>query len=227
VDKITELIIPRSTVESIGQQEIGSLMVGFAWRRSLWKNSRKIAQVVLMQIIGFSTIFTALMLPIDRVLHSYYPPPSQQARALEIFWVDSSITAIILIGINRWIYRRGKQLHKLLKLVEQIEHYNQIVMAIDTLETLARLTNNGSDRSPDSIVEILTKTRHNLLVALQIESHVDRLRQQPSSSDLTLIISTNLIDLQNLARQPQLAEYGPLLTQAWEIGMSVYHETDT
>jgi hypothetical protein len=193
VDKITELIIPRSTVESIGQQEIGSLMVGFAWRKNVWQQPHKIVQIVLMQIIGFSTIFTALMLPVDRVLYSYYPPLSQQARSLEVFWVDSSITAIVLIGVNRWIYRRGKQLRKLLKLVEQIEHYNQIVMAIDTLETLARLASNCPDRVPDNILEILTKTRHNLLVALQIESHSEQLRRQPDSSELTLRIANNLV----------------------------------
>jgi hypothetical protein len=226
VDEITQLIIPRSSVESIGQQEIGSLMVGFAWRKDVWQKPHKLLQVLLLQTIGISMSFTALMLPIDRVLSSYNPPPSQQARLIDLVWIDGSMTAIILLGANRWIYRCGKQLHRLLKLVEQVEHYNQIVMEIATLETLARLTNNRPDRSPDSILEVLTKTRHNLLVALQIESHSERLCQHPNSSEMMLAISHNLLDLQNLARQPQLAEYGTLLTQAWEIGMSIYHETN-
>jgi hypothetical protein len=227
VDKITELIISRSTVESIGQQEIGSLMVGFAWRKDVWQKPHKIIQVLLLQLIGISMSFTALMLPSDRVLSSYYPPASEQARLIELVWLDSSMTALILLGANRWIYRRGKQLHRFLKLVEQIEHYNQIAIEIATLATLARLTNNCPDRPPDSILVVLTKTRHNLLVALQIESHSERLCQHPNSSEMILAISHNLIDLQNLARQPQLVEYGTLLTQAWEIGMSVYHETNT
>ncbi|WP_310412411.1 hypothetical protein [Chamaesiphon sp. OTE_8_metabat_110] len=234
MDEITKLIISRSTVESIGQQEIGSLTIGFAWRKDVWQKPHKIIQVLLLQVIAISISFTALMLPIDRVLAIYCPPQSQQARVVNLVWIDGAITAMILIGANRWMYRRGKQLHKLLKLIEQIEHYNQIVMEIDTLETLARIVNNcpvgvasqNENRVPASILEILAKTRHNLLIALQIESHSERLCQQPNSSELMLGISHNLIDLQNLASQPQLVEYGTLLTQAWEIGMSVYDETN-
>jgi hypothetical protein len=113
-----------------------------------------------------------------------------------------------------------------LKLVSQIEHYNQIVKEIDTLATLASLTKDRDDRADTaSILDILLKTRQNLLVALQIESHAERLRHQPNSTQLTLAIANNLIDLQTLARQPQLVEYETLLSQAWEIGMSVYRET--
>ncbi len=226
MDKFTELIIPRSTVESIGQQEIGSLMIGFAWRRNIWRKPHQFIQVILMQIVGAGIIFTALMLPIDRGLHIYRAPPSQQVRLTELVWIDGTITALILAGINRWIYRRGKQLQKLLKLVEQIEHYNQIVKEIDTLARLANLTKDPHDRADTtSILDILLKTRQNLLVALQIESHTERLRQ-PNSTQLTLAIANNLIDLQTLARQPQLVEYETLLAQAWEIGMSVYRDIE-
>ena len=73
------------------------------------------------------------------------------------------------------------------------------------------------------MMEILSQTQQNLLTALKIDLY---LRQYPNSSALTISIAHNLINLQNLAQQPQLAEYGTLLTQAWEIGMSVYHETN-
>jgi glycogen debranching enzyme len=231
LDRFDELIIPRSTVESIGQQEIGHLMVGFTWRKDVWQKPHKFIQMVAIQIVGAGMIFTALMLPVDRVLHVYRTPPSQQERVTQLAWVDGTITVMILIGVNRWIFQRGKQLQRLLKLVAQIEHYNQIVTSIDTLEKLANLTNNRRDLAQaNNMMEILNKTRQNLLVALQIESHSEQLRQRylhqyPNSSELTLSIANNLIDLQNLAQQPQLAEYGMLLTQAWEIGMSVYAES--
>jgi hypothetical protein len=232
VDRFDELIIPRSTVESIGQQEIGHLMVGFAWRKSVWQKPYKFIQMMAIQSIGAGMIFTALMLPVDRVLHVYHLPSSQSERVIQLAWVDGSITAFLLIGVNRWIFRRGKQLQRLLKLVEQIEHYNQIVTSIDTLAQVANLTNDRHDLDrANHMMEILTKTRQNLLLALQIESYSERLRQRDdyqnaNSSELILSIANNLIDLQTLAQQPQLTEYGMLLTQAWEIGMSVSTDSD-
>jgi hypothetical protein len=221
VDKISKLIIPRSTVESIGQQEIGQLMVGFAWRKNVWQKPHKLIQMGLMYIVGAMMIFTAMMLPIDRVLHVYRAPQSQSDRIVRLVWIDGTMTLLMLIGIDRWIYDRGKRLQKLLKLVEQIEHYNQIVTSIDTLEKVADLTQYHDPSQTENMMEILSKTRQNLLIALEIDRY---LRQYPNSSELTLAIANNLIDLQNLAQQPQLAEYGMLLDRAWEIGMSVYEE---
>ncbi len=221
-DKISKLIIPRATVESIGQQEIGQMMVGFAWRKNVWQKPHKLIQIGLMYIIGATMIFTAMMLPIDRALHVYYTPPSQADRIWRLVWIDGTITLIMLIGIDRWIYHRGKRLQKLLKLVEQIEQYNRIVTSIDTLEKVANLTHHqGEISQTHNMMEILSKTRQNLLIALEIDRY---LRQYPNSSELTLTIANNLIDLQNLAQQPQLAEYGMLLSQAWEIGMNIYEE---
>ena len=76
------------------------------------------------------------------------------------------------------------------------------------------------------VVDILTQTRHNLLTGLKIDRH---LRQQSPPADLKTAfveaapsqIAQNLIALQHLAGQPQLAEYATLLTQAWEIGISI------
>ncbi|PSB50629.1 hypothetical protein [Chamaesiphon polymorphus] len=224
VDKFEELIIPRSTVESIGQQEIGHLMVGFTWRSNVWQQPHKLIQIGLMQIIGAGIIFAALMLPIDRGLNLYRSPQTQQERLNRLLVVDSAITLVALFGINWWILRRGKRLQKLLKLVEQIDRYNQIVTSIATLEKVANLTDRQAKPVPTSaIIEILSQTQQNLLAALKIDRY---LREYPDSSQLTISIAHNLINLQNLSQQPQLAEYETLLTQAWEIGMSIYEETN-
>ena len=220
VDKLDELIIPRSTVESIGRVEIGKLMIGFAWRSNVWRKPAQLIQVVAIQMIGAGIVFAALMLPIDRGLGSYLPPRSQSTRSIQLVWIDGIVTIVILGGINRYILNRGQRCQRLIKLVAQIEDYNQIVDAVATLAAVASLTNHSATPAQtSSMIEILGQTRQNLLTALQIDSY---LRQYPDSSELTLSIAHNLIALQDLAQQPQLAEYGTLLTQAWEIGMSVY-----
>jgi hypothetical protein len=73
----------------------------------------------------------------------------------------------------------------------------------------------------DRIYEILSQTRHNLLTALEIDRY---LHQHPQSPEFTSM-ARDLINLQHLAHQPELAEDLTLLAQAWEIGMSVYQES--
>jgi hypothetical protein len=224
VDKFSELIIPRSTVESIGKHEIGNLMIGFTWRQNVWRQPQKLVQIGLIQIIGTGIVFAAMMLPVDRGLNVYRSSQSQPERSTQIILVDGAITIVILAGINSWILHRGKRLQRLLKLVEQIEQYNQIIESIITLKQVAILTKHQpeSDQTSNTI-EILSQTRQNLLTGLEIDRYLD---QYPNSDQLAVSIAHNLIDLQNLAHQPQLAEYGTLLSQAWEIGMSVYTEVN-
>lgn len=222
VDKFGELIIPRSTVESLSQQEIGQMMVGFSWRADVWQKPHKFLQMCSIQIIGAGIIFMAMMLPVDRALNIYRSPQSQSERLMRLILVDGTITLVVLAEVNRSIFSRGKRLQRLLKLVEQIEQYNQIVRSIGTIERVANLTSQECEPAQISrMMEILVQTRQNLLTAIEIDRY---LRNYPNASELTISIARNLIDLQNLAQQPQLAEYGTLLTQAWEIGMSVYEE---
>jgi hypothetical protein len=233
MDKFVELIIPRSTVESISHQEIGNLMVGFTWRENLWRQPRKLIQLISIQIVGAGIIFMAATIPIDRALNVHSSPISQRDRTTSLILVNGAFTLAIFAGINWWILERGKRLKKLMKLVEKIDRYNQIVRSIETLAIVTYLTTPSPASTQLAIVlDILTQTRHNLLTALKIDCY---LRQRIHSTELTTAfvesapseIAQNLIALQHLAQQPQLAEYAHLLTQAWEIGISIDSQSET
>jgi hypothetical protein len=223
MDRFSELIISQSDVESISQQEITPLTIGFAWRASIWRKPLRLIQVGSIQLIGASLIFSIGMIPIDRALHSANLHRSSRERTEQLIWVDGLLTIAILSGINWWIFARTKRLQKLIKLVEQIEAYNQIVNSISTLAKVAKLTAITSNPNHNiQVFDLLAQTRQNLLTGLEIDRY---LRQHPNSAALTSL-AHNLIDLQHLAQQPELAEYHTLLTQAWEIGVSVYQETN-
>jgi hypothetical protein len=223
MDRFSELIIPRSSIESISQQEITPLMVGFAWRASVWRQPPQFIQVILMQLIAASTIFMVGMIPVDRGLNSPNSSRSQLERMERLIWVNGGMTIALLSGINWWMFERGKRYQRLIKLVEQIEDYNQIINSISTLAKVANLTAmDGSSSQNSQIFDILAQIRHNLLTAVEIDRY---LRQYPNSTGLTSL-ARNLINLHHLAEQPELAEYHALLTQAWEIGMSVYQQTN-
>ncbi len=223
MDRFSELIISQSQVESISQQELTPLTIGCAWRPTIWRKPLRLIQVGSIQLIGASLIFSLGMIPIDRVLHRSNLDRSPRARTEQLIWVDGALTIALLSGINWWIFDRAKRLQKLIKLVEQIEAYNQIVNSISTLAKVAHLTAiEGIPNHHDRVFDLLAQTRHNLLTGLEIDRY---LRQHPNSAGLTSL-AHNLIDLQHLAQQPELAEYHTLLTQAWEIGVSVYQETN-
>jgi hypothetical protein len=230
MDKFDSLIILRSTVESISHQEIGDLMVGFTWRKNLWQQPRKLLQLAAIQIVGAAIILMVAAIPLDRILNTRTPIMTPAERTTRLLLVNGILTLSILGGINWWIVERGKRLQKLLKLVEKIERYNQIVRSIETLVRVTSLTTPTVDEDRITIVlDILAQTRHNLLAALEIDFH---LRHQDRSRILTTAfidsapseIAHNLLVLQQLAQQPQLAEYATLLNQAWEIGLSIDRE---
>lgn len=223
MDRFSELIILRSSVESISQQEITPLVVGFTWRASVWRKPSQLIQVVLMQLIAASTIFMVGMIPVDRGLNSSNSPRSQLERMERLIWVNGGMTIALLSGINWWMFERGKRYQRLIKLVEQIEDYNRIINSISTLAKVANLTAmDGTSSQNSQIFDILAQIRHNLLTAVEIDRY---LRQYPDSAGLTSL-AHNLINLHHLAEQPELAEYHTLLSQAWEIGMSVYQQTN-
>jgi hypothetical protein len=225
MDKFSALLVPRSTIESVSQQEIGELTIGFTWRAKLWREPSKLVRVGLIQIVGAAMIFAVTMLPVDRVLNPVRSNLPQTIKIHRLVLVNGGIMLIILGGVNWWIIDRGKRFKRLIKLVEQIESYNQIIIR---LSTIAKVTNLAAPIpnlcETANVIDILTQTRHNLLAALEIDRH---LRQHPDATELNISIAHNLLDLQHLAQQPQLAEYNTLLTQAWEIGMSVYRETNS
>jgi hypothetical protein len=127
MDRFSELIISQSNVESISQQEITPLTIGFAWRSAIWRKPLRLIQLGSIQLIGASLIFSIGMIPIDRALDSANLHRSSQARTEQLIWVDGVLTIALLSGLNWWIFARTKRLQKLIKLVEQIEAYNQIV----------------------------------------------------------------------------------------------------
>lgn len=116
--------------------------------------------------------------------------------------MNGSISIALLGGINWWMFERGKRSQGLLKLVEQIEEYNQIVHSIAALATVSHLTNLHRDLdSTTTIYEILAHTRHNLLIALEMDRY---LRHHPQSAPFNSI-AHNLIQLQHLS-PPALQE---------------------
>jgi hypothetical protein len=224
------LIIPRSIVESISHQEIGTMMVGFTWRKNLCQQPYKLIQLVAIQLVGAAIILMVAAIPLDRIASFRTSTMTPPQRTNRLILVDGIFTLGVLGGINWWICQRGKRLQKLLKLVEKIESYNQIVRSIATLVRVTNLTTATIDGDRITIVsDILAQTRHNLLTALEIDFY---LRHQDCSATLTTAfiesapneIAHNLIALQQLAQQPQLAEYATLLNQAWEIGLSIDRE---
>jgi hypothetical protein len=231
MDKFIELIIPRSTVESISHQEISNLMVGFGWRKNLWRQPQQLIQIGAIEIIGAALIFMVSMVPIDRLLNIYYSTTSPTDRTHQTILVSGIFTLVGSIGINAWIYDRGRRLQHLSTLVEKIEKYNQIVKSVETLTTVNNLTTNRIDAPEISIVwDVLAHTRHNLITALEIDRH---LRHRSGSTTLqtaflepTLSTNQQPIDLQDLTQHPQLAAYFTLLDRAWAIGVSVDRSTD-
>lgn len=128
----------------------------------------------------------------------------------------------ICVGLGRWSWRRNK-LTALGGLLDDVDRYNAVIQAIniyDQIESTISTKINLTDR--EKLVEALKITRDDLVHALRAE-RIMRENQKIIAANPEFF-STNLQALQALQVTNQASEYGRLLNEALQIGVSVQEE---
>jgi hypothetical protein len=128
----------------------------------------------------------------------------------------------ICVGLGRWCWRRNK-LTALGGLLDDVDRYNAVIQAIniyDQIESAISTQINLTDR--EKLVEALKITRDDLVHALRAE-RIMRENQKIIAANPEFF-STNLQALKALQVTNQASEYGRLLNEALQIGVSVQEE---
>jgi hypothetical protein len=126
------------------------------------------------------------------------------------------------VGLGRWCLRRNK-LTALGGLLDDVDRYNAVIQAIniyDQIESAISTKINLTDR--EKLVEALKITRDDLVHALRAE-RIMRENQKIIAANPEFF-STNLQALKALQVTNQASEYGRLLNEALQIGVSVQEE---
>lgn len=146
----------------------------------------------------------------------------------QFLWTALSIS-IGLFGLwNAYIWVEGKSLKTLAHLLDEVDKHNEIIEAMHIIDELRAVKNSTIaliDR--DEILQALNATRESLVCALMTEKVLRKHKRfMARRQELFVRIETNLAMLQTLQVNHEANEYGQLLNEALQIGMSIRHEVN-
>lgn len=228
LEPLSNLRITSSQLERLTGIEVSELFVGRAIRWSLVRSPRRLVSFLVTELVTLGLLLM-FCLPIGLVI----------GRGLGLLTADAgstvrllTVTVSISVGLfalwNSYLVWKSRQLRTLLHLVEDVDKHNEIVEAVSIMDELAAVQPAAVrliDR--DDILQALQATRESLICALMTEKILRKhQRFMTRRQALFAQIETNLATLHTLQVDRQASEYGQLLNEALQIGMSIRQEIE-
>ena len=224
------LKISEEELETLSGLDINDIFVGGilggTYRPSVWKNPRKLIFLGITEISVFVLILV-FTLPIGYILtQNSAQTVGEIQRALQFLKINLSVAVVLMVGWNLYLLSNQKGLAPLAKLLDEVDKYNEVIKAVEIIDKLAAVGHLPANLiNREEVLEALRITRESLICALMTEKI---LRQHKSfiarRHELFTNIENNLLSLRTLEVNNQANEYGRLLNEALQIGMSVYQE---
>ncbi|MDJ1177101.1 hypothetical protein [Roseofilum capinflatum] len=145
------------------------------------------------------------------------------------YWIpvvsSLGLSAGLFLMINLYVYFNSKPLIYLLNLLNELDLYDQIVTVfyrMDRLITDGYIEQDSENRY--QMVQALKITKDSFIHALKAERLVREYHQIKLPDDLFNQLDRNLSDLIDFDVQGQDSNYGRLINETLEIGISVHRE---
>lgn len=224
-----ELRITAEELEDLTDLNPINILAIAAYRAFFLRKPKQFLSVLLgeLSIFGIVVIFvTPISLIVLRNSGNLPEDTASVSRLLTIM-LGFSLLGILLGNIYLW--KQARQIKPLARLLDEVDKYNNVIQAvelIDKLESAGNLTTQFSDLSTrQEVVEILTVTKQSLISALKVERLIRRhQRFVEGRYELLVNLENNLNTLMSFDPSQQTSEYGHLLSESLQIGMSVNKE---
>lgn len=125
-----------------------------------------------------------------------------------------------LLKLQGFLKQRGKYI-TLVNLLTDVKNHNQVIYRIQVLDELSSVGNKVSLDDRKTVLEALKITKNNLIQALKTDKI---LRQNPGFKPDRFAV--DLASMRSLHIQEQSSEYGKLLNEALQIGVSLQDELE-
>jgi hypothetical protein len=140
--------------------------------------------------------------------------------------INGAIVAAIAGLINIYLWKKSRKLTNFFGFLEEVEKYNEVIQSIDAIDRIEAAGNTGVQvRDRTEVLAALQVTRESLIGSLRTErilrEHRGLLERR---YELFASIESNLATLRGLEISDEVSEYGRLLNQALQIGLSVDRE---
>lgn len=223
---LTDLRITASQLEKVTGLDISDAFMGRIYRPSLFRSAHRLVPFLVTETftLGLVIIFC---LPLGLVI----------GRGLGLLTGSNTLPFVLALlvlalllfaGWNLYMWSQTKPLKTLAHLLDEVDKHNEIIAAVDLIDQLAAVGHapvQVLDR--DEVLKALTATRESLLSALLTEKILrQHQRLIARRQELFTSIEINLATLQTLQVNNQATEYGQLLNEALQIGLSIRRELE-
>ncbi|MEG4446268.1 hypothetical protein QUB47_30885 [Microcoleus sp. AT9_B5] len=206
-----------------------ALSDGFAadfYRPTAFRDGKKLFSLLLNELLIFCVTLVVSLPVVLLATKNQVNSVSDAEIFVRVLQITLGLSLAISVAWNVYKWRKAKPLVTLAGLLDEVEKYHEVIQALDIIDRLtaagnlqANLINRGD------AIEALKITRESLVCALKTE-RILRENQQfiGRRYELFANIESNLAALMAVDVSDRATEYGRLLNEALEIGMSVHKE---
>ncbi|EGJ32409.1 MULTISPECIES: hypothetical protein [Moorena] len=198
-------------------------------RGFIFKKPKHMLSVLLTEIFILGLSLILFLPPILIFMKNSGNLPEDQAGTTGLF---SLLVGLFVSGIvigNVYLYKQGKRIKSLVRLMDQVDNYNGVIKAIELAERIEAIEGSSTElkqsESRKKVIDSLAITKQSLVNALQVENLI---RSHDNLIDSRQVLLSNLDDnfatLMAFELSEETGEYGRLLNQSLQIGMSVHKE---
>lgn len=223
--KITERELENLSGFDVNEIFIGGVFGG-VYRPSNFQNHKRLASFCLTEIFVLIVTFI-FTLPIALLAIRNSPNAiNDLAVILQLLQMNLGITLMVFISWNVYMWLKIKHIKALTHLLDEVDKYNEVIQAVYLLDQLEAVRNTQVNLiNRNEVIEALNVTRDSLVCGLMTEKILRNNRGLLARRyDLFVNIENNLTTLRTLEVNNQANEYGQLLNNALQIGMSVRKE---
>ncbi|MGB3403617.1 MAG: hypothetical protein WBA77_13095 [Microcoleaceae cyanobacterium] len=188
------------------------------------QNKKQLFSLVYTELIILFLTFI-LSIPISLiVINQAQLSPSSAQTLFYLLQISTILSLVMTAGFNLFLRWKIKPFIPLIKLLEEIHKYHEVLKAVDILDQLVAAGNlHNTVINREAVINALNITRESLVCAFKTE-RIFRENQDFMTQRYELFarLEQHLTTLMALDVTNKGNEYGQLLNEALEIGMSVH-----
>lgn len=222
---LDELIIPEKELEDLSGIALSDGFTADFYRPAALRDTKKLFSLLLNELLIFC-VTLVVSLPVALLANQHQVGFSDAEIFVRVLQITLGLSLAITFAWNVYKWVKAKPLQTLAGLLDEVEKYHEVIKALDIIDRLtaagnlqANLINRGD------AIEALKITRESLVCALKTERILrENHKFIGRRYELFANIESNLAALMALDVSDRATEYGQLLNEALEIGMSVHKE---
>lgn len=223
-----DLKITEKELEYLSGIDASDISVDNIYRVSSLRNPAKSVSFCLNQffIFGLTLVF---ILPIGLIILRNFGGLDKGVYVVyQLLQVTLGISLVTILIWNLYLWLKSRSLLSLVKLIDEVDKYNEVIKAVEIIDQLEAVRNlKVSLINREEVIEALGVMRESLVCALMTEKILRENKQFIARRyELFDRIENNLTTLMTLRVNDQANEYGQLLNEVLQIGMSVRQEVE-